>query len=454
METNAKNIDIDSIEVGSILKEPIMDDRTGALLVAAGTIVNKSIKEKLKNIGITTIEAELITTKTQDDNDNKIVSENLRNKTVQTLTKAQEQILHGGSANMVGILENAKELTSFVLENNNSGNDLTSYLYKKDVISHAERVSRYAVNLARIYNNRRIEIAKSKLQPNMRLEKLKEVIKSFQAELIDLEALSIAALFHDIGINCKDKRATLEQIKNKRKVLEYLKSVYPAIDDSIFDEYKQEFSSVYSYFLMSDIVFPKEKKKKGFSSDVKRMIFYSGEGETSDKSPINVPTEMLKQRIGYIYGAKVIHLCDLYDKQLTRAIDSKIPFEEIVSLLGYYGQNGFVNNELEMDFITHFPFYPEGTLVRLSNGLNAVVVGERTGHTFACRPIVRLSGTNQLVDLAEDNSITILYIIPNLKYCDDKEIFQNLVNDQISSLQNVYNGKDKQMRKTIYRTRS
>ncbi len=455
-------IDLNNVFGDIIISQPIYDPRTKALILPAGTMIDKEKKYKLINRGITEIVIgdTKTTTEKQDEKNNEILNERLREKTIETLTKAQEEILHGGSGNMINVLENAKELTNHVLKNNSSGNDLTSYIYKKDVISHAERVSRYALNLARIYNNSRIKEAKAKLQSNMRVEKINEVVRNLQRELIDLDALSVAALFHDIGINCKEKRADLEKLKDKKATLKHLKSVYPSINDNIFNEYRDDFSSVYSYCLISDIVFPGEKKRKGFSSDVKRMIFYSNEGETSDKSPINVPNELLKQRIGYMYGAKVLHICDLYDKALTRAIDSKTPFEEIVASFGYYGKNGYVNNELEEDFMNNFPFYPEYTLVRLSNGQNAVVVGERTGHNFSCRPIVRLQGTNQLIDLAkkENNNITILYIIPNLKYYDNKEIFQNLVNDQIKALQNgsyykSNTSKDKQMRKELYHKR-
>ncbi len=94
-------------------------------------------------------------------NENNIINERLRINTIQSLAKAQEEILHGGSANMFSVLENAKELTSYVLKNQSASNDLTAYLYQKDVISHSGRVSRYALNLARIYNNSRVRKAKA-----------------------------------------------------------------------------------------------------------------------------------------------------------------------------------------------------------------------------------------------------------------------------------------------------
>ncbi len=110
--------------------------------------------------------------------------------------------------------------------------------------------------------------------------------------------------------------------------------------------------------------------------------------------------------------------------------------------------------------MSHFPFYPEYTLVHLSNGQNAVVVGERKGYNFCCRPVVRLQGTNQLIDLAakENNNITILYIIPNLKYYDEKYILEDLVKDQLKALQKGHyyknnTDKDKEKRKALYRKR-
>ncbi len=448
-------INLEDIISDIVLSQPIMDPRTGALVLKAGTVLNKELKEKLKNRGITSIKIGN-NEEIQDVKNDNIISEKLREKNVENLTKIQEEILHGGNTNMVNIMESAKKMTDLILKNNNSGTNLTSYIYNKDVNSHSERVSRYAVNLARIYNNERITEAKLKLKSNMRVEEIKEIADNLKTELIDLEALSVAALLHDIGINCKSKEV-LEKIKTKKAVLEHLKSVYPAVDDSLFEKYREDFSSVYSYCLIVDIMFDNKKYKQRkakieFSNSIKRMVLYSNEGETSDKSPLNVSDELLKQRIGYIYGAKILHLCDIYDKALKNAIDRRAPFEEIVSQLGYYGQNGFVNNDLENLFINNFPFYPEGTLVSLSNGLNAVVSVERTGHTLACRPVVRLTDTLKPLDLAEDNSVTILNIIPNLKYWDDKEIFQNLINDQISALQKSKR-IEKQKRKELYRRR-
>ncbi len=161
------------------------------------------------------------------------------------------------------------------------------------------------------------------------MEEINAVTKNLKGELIDLDALSVAALFHDIGMNCKDKEENLEKLREKKATLQHLRSVYPAIHDGIFDKYQDDFSSVYSYCFLSDIVFPEEKQKKGFSSDVKKMIFYANEGETTDKSPLHVPNQFLNQRVGYMYGAKALHICDLYDKALTEAIEKRFHLKKL-----------------------------------------------------------------------------------------------------------------------------
>ena len=105
--------------------------------------------------------------------------------------------------------------------------------------------------------------------------------------------------------------------------------------------------------------------------------------------------------------SKIIHICDVYDAMLSRRCykDAINPGEVIDFITA--NKNIMFNGELVDFFMQSLIPYPEGMLVKLSDGRTAVVASQNKG--FPQSPVVRDMRGN-VVDLMHENNVKIMHI--------------------------------------------
>lgn len=425
-------IRLDDILGDIVLDEAIYDPKTGAKILSEGAILNKKNRDRLKKLGIEYIGTDEVKT---------TIDEKLREETVETLSKFQEELFNSDKTpNLPKVVERANDIVESVRNTVDFNYDLNAYLHGgNDIYTHSVRVASFAVNIAKIHNskirrkyNKEIT-SNANLTVNANTALLINELEMFKNILINPNDITIAAILHDIGKVCEEDKENLNHIREKRELVEFLKNKFPGVDDSVFEEYDERYSAVYSYALIAE--------KSEINTDIKRMVLLSNEGERQDRGVLQITDDLLQQQMGYTFGAKIIHLCDIYDKALKRAIEEKLPFEEIVSELGYYGKNGYVSSYFEELLISSIPFYPKGTKVMLSNGEEAIVIETFFERTYTTRPKVRLVKEMKELDLRYDTTVTIKHIVPNLKY-SEKGLFEEVLSDQVKSIKNAAQGND------------
>lgn len=105
--------------------------------------------------------------------------------------------------------------------------------------------------------------------------------------------------------------------------------------------------------------------------------------------------------------SKIIHICDVYDAMLSRRCykDAINPGEVIDFITA--NRNIMFNGKLVDFFMQSLMPYPEGMLVKLSDGRTAVVASQNKG--FPQSPVVRDMRGN-VVDLIHENNVKIMHI--------------------------------------------
>lgn len=193
----------------------------------------------------------------------------------------------------------------------------------------------------------------------------------------DLEILTTAALFHDLG-----KLTIPKEILNKPGRL-------------TSEEYKLvKTHPIKSYELI--------KNRYEISAHVKQAVLLHHENYDGSGYPNGIYGE--EQSI----FVRVLHVCDVYD-----ALTSKRPYKEgyCPSEAAEYlmGACGIMFDRYVVEkFLQLVPLYPKGTEIKLSNGRRAIVVDNMGGHNL--RPVVRTIDDGTDIDLENrvNLNITIL----------------------------------------------
>ena len=186
------------------------------------------------------------------------------------------------------------------------------------------------------------------------------------------------------------------------------------------NNYSDEFSAIYSYLLLCN--------NKVISPDIKMMILLSNESDNG-KGPLELPEKTLNSRQNFVFGAKIIKLCSMYDEELEQIISQNESLENISSKLDFNAVNNVVNNELEELFIEHVPLYSKGVKVKLSNDKYAIVEESFYGRMFVSKPLVRTIPDNEFIDLRNELSLTIEEI------CKEEISFLEIVNKQLNGME-------------------
>lgn len=437
-------ISLNNVVGDIVLSNTIYDPKTGAKILEKGSILNPKNRERLKRFKI-----EYIETEQQDDTMVDTINDYLKDMTVEALSKFQKEIFNNiETANLSELMDNSKNIVMSVNNSNNFNYNFDDYFHKEDTNSRLVRIASFAINIAKIYNYKASAAFNERLQ-SVSMEKLKEEFNLFKESLINLDDIAIASMLHEIGTLCEDNKVVFDCLKEKKNAIEMLKREYPGVNDSMFEEYNKDYSSVYSYLLLQD--------KKEISPNVKKMILFSNEGEIQNKGILQVQNEYLAQKKNYILAAKIIHLCDIYDQNLKQTIEQNCPLEEVVSALDFYEANGYISKNFFDILIDSIPFYPYGAKVLLSSGEEAVVTEPHLGRAYITRPTLRLVKGMKEIDLRYIYNITIRSILQNIKYYDEKKLFQDITDDQILAIKKMSSSDDPQegsRRKQLYHARS
>ena len=188
--------------------------------------------------------------------------------------------------------------------------------------------------------------------------------------------LIAAALLHDIG---------------KTKIPEDILNKPGRLSEEEFAEIKKH--PQYGYDMLKDMV--------SISPLVRVPILEHHENYDGSGYP-----KGLTDKDTHIFS-KIIHICDVYDAMLSRRCykDAINPGEVIDFITA--NRNIMFNGELVDFFIQSLIPYPEGILVKLSDGRTAVVASQNKG--FPQSPVVRDMRGN-VVDLIHENNVKIVHI--------------------------------------------
>lgn len=188
--------------------------------------------------------------------------------------------------------------------------------------------------------------------------------------------LIAAALLHDIG---------------KTKVPEDILNKPGRLSEEEFAEIKKH--PQYGYNMLKDMV--------NISPLVRVPILEHHENYDGSGYPRG-----LVDKETHIFS-KIIHICDVYDAMLSKRCykDAINPWEVIDFIITH--RNIMFNGVLVDFFIQSLIPYPEGMLVKLSDGRTAVVASQNKG--FPQSPIVRDMRGN-VVNLMNKNDVKIMHI--------------------------------------------
>lgn len=389
-------IEVNQLMAGMKLEEPIKGPNGAVVLGAGIELTAKQIQhlKKFRDIYVEVDSKQAEETMQAKEEVEKTVNQKLVKDTAQSIRELYAQ---PNNANVEKVKNNSKQIVKAIESDEVFNYSLETY-EQKDLFAHAVRVACFSVVLAKIYNNNL-----KKLYPNIHEE-----------DLINLEDVANAAMFHNIGKTCENKE-TLSQIKeipNKEK----LQEMFPGIKDTPLDKYDKKFTSVYSYCLIEDM--------HSISDNAKKMVLLSKEPD-SENGCLKVPFRLSKQKTPWMSGAKIIRVCDTFDKLNKITIDNGNSLEEVAMGLAQNAKNGSISQEGAQLLIDNIQLYPLSTKVKLSNGQIATVVQHNPGLYGIYKPVVRIIGTAKKIDLGEVTDITIVSIVNN------KQNLQTLSKEQI-----------------------
>ena len=199
-----------------------------------------------------------------------------------------------------------------------------------------------------------------------------------QQELVNL---TISALLHDIGKLCINKEM-LDKIKINDKELMY----------------QEKFHPFYAYSLLS--------KMPEISATTKSAILFHHKNENGTGFPENIK---VPDHIFY----KILHVADAYDN-LKSSKNGMNPSDALEYL--YANSGTLFNVDVVNAFKSCIPIYPRGIEVKLSNGLDGVVI-DNTNDKSRPKVKVLIKGTNVVFDLRKylDVTITNIKLNDNIK---------------------------------------
>lgn len=380
--------DLETVVPGMILEASIIKD--DVLLVPKGMQLTPALINRLKTFGITSVdivsEKNLVNKISSTDDVNSdvefTVTDSLTDDVREALLENNIEKIEDSASKMVEAIKDSIDLDGGF---SNFKYDLQSYKKDTDSLDHSIRVAAFSIVLAHLYNEQ--------------LKKSFNVYDKTDDRLINLDEVAVAALLHDRGRNCysDDTLKNIEKLSNNDK----LRNILPGLANVPISVYDDKYIPVYSLALIND--------DPRLSDNIKYMVLYSSEMENGN-GPLRAKGFDKNNLFSYISGAKILHLCSLYDDYLSHCVYENESFENIVTVVGHAASHGVINENLANLFLNNVPIYSVGNKVLLSTGEQATVIKSSTGYTDTTRPQVRVDSSGKLINLEEVTNITIMRI--------------------------------------------
>lgn len=381
-------IDIGTAVPGMTLEASIVKD--DVLLVPKGSELTPALINRLKTFGITSVDivSEKNLTKAKKNTDEAVeeikftLTEDFTSDVRDALLENNIEKIGDSASKMVEAVKDSIDLEgSFT----NFKYDLQAYNKDVDPLDHSIRVAAFSIVLAHLYNEQ--------------LKKTFNIFDKTDERLVNLDEVAVAALLHDRGRN-RYSEATLKNIE-KLSSNPKLRNILPGLVDVPLDIYDDKYISVYSLALIND--------DSRLSDNIKYMILYSSEMENGN-GPLKARGFDRDNLYSYISGAKILHLCSLYDDYLSHCVHENESFENIVTVVGHAASHGVINENLANLFLNNVPIYSVGNKVLLSTGERATVIRSSTGYTDTTRPQVRVDSSGEEINLENVTNVTITRI--------------------------------------------
>lgn len=380
--------DLETVVPGMILEASIIKD--DVLLVPKGMQLTPALINRLKTFGITSVdivsEKNLVNKISSTDDVNSdvefTVTDSLTDDVREALLENNIEKIEDSASKMVEAIKDSIDLDGGF---SNFKYDLQSYKKDTDSLDHSIRVAAFSIVLAHLYNEQ--------------LKKSFNVYDKTDDRLINLDEVAVAALLHDRGRNCysDDTLKNIEKLSNNDK----LRNILPGLANVPISVYDDKYIPVYSLALIND--------DPRLSDNIKYMVLYSSEMENGN-GPLRAKGFDKNNLFSYISGAKVLHLCSLYDDYLSHCVHENESFENIVTIIGHAASHGVINENLANLFLNSVPIYSVGNKVLLSTGEQATVIKSSTGYTDTTRTQVRVDSSGKVINLEEVTNITIMRI--------------------------------------------
>lgn len=404
-------INIDYVKEGSILKEDVYD-YNGSKLITSGSIITKTILQKLKERKIKYLTIDLTPEQQTEITLDGDVMPSL-DPILALETKKSVMGLNVDKNNvplkLKDVIHNAEEMVYNIMENSPLSYKLTDYRKYLETSDHAVRVAVFAVFVANEYN--------------------KEASMPAQ---IDLEEIATAALLHDIGESCANTeiRESLGDLPRLGKTLEGIPT------EKLKNNYDENFVPYYSYCLLKDVY--------EISAITKNMVLLSREDEAMTgplRAQISASTSYKGAQ--HVIGAKIINLCSLFDSYLVQNIQESSTLENVsVALLKVLMDKKFDIDLIKL-FLQAIPLYPIRTKVKLSGSKKnedgtyekfetyGIVIENFDDMSSYHRPKVITIPNEEIIDLRIEPSITITNIV------GDEKKFSELYKERTENLECV-----------------
>lgn len=185
-----------------------------------------------------------------------------------------------------------------------------------------------------------------------------------------LTGLAISALLHDVGKTCIDNNL-LSKINISSALAKKINI------DANNENYHYYMHPAYGHNMLSNV--------DGMSSIIRTSILQHHENEDGTGFPLGSKSNEINEY------AKIIHVCDEYDKVITK----NGPSEALEYIMG--GNGTLFNEDVVRVFKEYIPIYPKGITVILSNGIRAIVAENHKENPL--RPKLILEQNGQMLDL-------------------------------------------------------
>lgn len=349
-------ININKVKVGMVLEDGVyVGNGSGYPLVKAGIALTQEQIDRLKNNNV-----KFLRIKFQKEVE-ETISDTLQTSIIKSLR----------AFNISETVENARVLVSKILESSVLSYSLSKYYENdNDLYKHSVNVATFATAVAKAYNDSR---------------------RNF-SEHINLEAVAMAGLLHDIGKLCKDPDI-LSNIPN----LDLKQDFFKGYDPEDYKVYNKKMYPLYSFSMLNEYY--------EIPTVVKMAIILTQENEMGT-GPLKVDSNYMKSNSNQaVVISKIVNVADWYDfliDKVTTAGVSPLNVTEIMNQLKFCNT---ISQEITDLLMQNIPLFSLNSIVCLSTGEYARVV-EINKYDMS-RPIVRILDSEEQINLSEVNNIII-----------------------------------------------